>query len=130
MSSSVSLRLSPGQIAALDALVRQEGGTVAGHIRTGLTFRLDLGEHRKAIRQIVQDELKAALTEQRSDWDDVRRQMLDANAVTVDSLTQLLASFLDKLGELAPHALPAAPAPAPASSAPATGGVVMPPRSR
>jgi len=130
MSYSVSLRLTPGQVAALDALVRQEGGTVAGHIRTGLTFRLDLGEHRKAIRQIVREELKAALTEQQAEWSQVREQMVEANAITVESFGQLLASFLNKLSDLAPQEPPPAPAPAPASTTSATGGVLMPPRSR
>jgi uncharacterized coiled-coil protein SlyX len=127
MTTSVSVRITPGQIAALNALVREEGGTIAGHIRTGLVYRLDLGEHRKAIHKILQEELKAALDAQRVEWDSVRAQMVETNLATLDSFRQLLASFMEKLTEGAPPAAdhePIAPPPTTAG-----GGVFMPPRS-
>lgn len=127
MSSSVTIRLTPGELAALNALHAQEGGDRVDYIRAGIRMRLDLSEHRKTIRQIVQEELKAALDAQRAEWTGVREQMVEANAITVESFGQLLASFLNKLGDLAPHV----PAPAPSdTSTTSTGGSDMPRRSR
>lgn len=129
MTTSVSVRITPGQIAALNALVREEGGTIAGHIRTGLVYRLDLGEHRKAIHKIMQEELKAAIDAQRAEWDSVRAQMVETNLATLDSFRQLLASFMEKLTEGAPPSADPADAsvPAPLSTGSADA---MPRRSR
>lgn len=115
MAFSVSVRLSPGQLAALDALVREEGSTRVGHIRAGLRMRLDLDLHRKAVQKIVSEEVKAGI-----------QQVIEAALAAEDSNRQLLASFLKHLHDDGQVSPPSAPAPAPSTG----GGVVMPARSR
>jgi len=129
MADSVSVRITPGQLAALHALVREEGGTVTGHIRTGLQLRLDLGLHRQALQKIAREELNAAFEVQRAEWEAIRAEILQASLDTDTNMRGLMASFLAKLGEVTggfAHHPPASDA------APATAGAAdaMPRRSR
>lgn len=116
MSFSLSVRLTPGQLAALDALVQEEGGTRVGHIRTGIRMRLDLDLQRQAINKIVREEVKTALD-----------QILEAAAATDATNRQLMASFLTAIQNTSLGSS-ATPAPVPISTS--TGGAHMPPRSR
>lgn len=130
MATAVSVRVTPGQLAALNALVREEGGTVAGHIRTGLQMRLDLGLHRQALQRIAREELNAAIEVQRAEWEALRAEMLQTAQDTDSNVRSLMASFLAKIAEATSGAFSNpvhTPAPAPVSTGSADA---MPRRSR
>lgn len=130
MVTSFTVRLTPGQFAGLDALVREEGGTVSGHIRTGVQMRLDLGMHRQALQKIAREELNAAFELQRAEWEALRAEMLQTAQDTDSNMRGLMASFLQKISEATSDAFsnPAhASVPAPVSTGSADA---MPRRSR
>jgi hypothetical protein len=112
--ANVTVRLSPSQITAL----RDLGGDISEHIRTGVQWRIDMGEYRRVISQMVREEVKGALSE-----------IVTASRATDETNRQMLASFLAALHSL-PNTTASNAADEPAPTPTKTGvGVDMPKRN-